>query len=401
MEKEILIFLLQKHLAGTLTDAEKTELGTYLDKKQSREAVTPVIEELLKQHNSAQPVDESRFMPLVNAILSADVIEGEESSGSVKKLRSSRSTSKRMWLAAIALFIVAAAGLYFYYFDRSTFAGAIGASAPLTNDAAPGGNKGVLTVSDGSEFSLDSVKDGFIIQQGNVKVYKDEKGTLTYKGSSEMNETILFNTVMTPRGGQYQIQLSDGSRVKLNSFSSITYPVWFTGNERNVTVTGEAYFEVAENAKMPFIVNAYDVRVEVKGTDFNIKAYSDEPVIETTLLKGDLAVGNNSGTHALEPLQQGRFDKTGNFSLKKNVNTTEIIAWRNGFFQFNSENLKSVLRQLSRWYDVDIIYEPRSPVNKEITGEIRRNVKLSEVVKMLQKNEVRCIVEGKALIVLP
>lgn len=401
MEKEILIFLLQKHLAGTLTESEKNELATYLDRKQSREVTTSVIEELLVQHNSTNQIDNKTLMPVVAAILEADANGVDESAVPVKKLVNKRSSSNKAWMATIVLLIVAAAALYFFYFHESSFGERIGANAPLVNDAAPGWNKAVLTVSDGSEFFLDSVKDGFVIQQGNVKVYKEAKGILTYKGSSEMNEAILFNTVMTPRGGQYEIKLSDGSRVKLNSFSSITYPVWFTGNERTVTVTGEAYFEVAENAKVPFKINAYDVQVEVKGTEFNINAYSDEPVIETTLLKGGVDVSKNDATHSLQPLQQGRFDKEGNFSLQKNANIKEVIAWRNGLFQFNGENLKSVLRQLSRWYDVDIIYEPRSPVNKEITGEIRRNVKLSEVVKMLQKNDVRCIIEGKALIVLP
>jgi hypothetical protein len=405
MEKEILIFLLQKHIAGTLTESEKAELATYLDKKQSKELTTSVIEEMLFQHSGRQQFDEKRSLPLVTAILKADAITDDGHKGSsnttVQKITKKGSGNRKMWWAAAVLMIAAATAFYFYYFNRSAFADTIGASKPLINDAAPGSNKAVLTVSDGSEFFLDSLKNGFIAQQGNVKLYKDAKGTLTYKGSSEMNEAILFNTVMTPRGGQYQIQLSDGSRVKLNAFSSITYPVWFTGNERSVTVTGEAYFEIAENAKMPFKVNAYEVQVEVKGTEFNINAYSDEPAIKTTLLKGAVQVTKNSATHVLEPLQEGRFDKQGNFSLQKNVDANEVLAWRNGLFQFNKVDLKAVLRQVSRWYDVDILYESRSPVYKEIDGEIRRNVNLSEVVKILEKNGVRCRIEGKTLIVLP
>lgn len=406
MEKEILIFLLQKHIAGTLTESEKTELAAYLDRKQGKEVTTSLIQDMLLRHSPTQEFDEKRFTPLVTAILKTDAIGVDDNmefaSAAVPKIAKQKSRSGTIWWVAAAILVIAAGTVfYFYYFQQSVQADTVTNNKPLVNDAAPGGNKAVLTISDGSVFFLDSLKNGYIAQQGNVKLYKATNGTLTYRVSSEMNEAILYNTVMTPRGGQYRIQLSDGSRVKLNSFSSITYPVWFTGTERGVTITGEAYFEITKNAGMPFKVNAYDVQVEVRGTEFNINAYSDEPVMKTTLLKGSLQLSKNSATHVLQPLQQGRFDKEGNFSLQKKVNTDEVTAWRNGFFQFDNTDLKSIMRQISRWYDIDIVYESGSPVHKEIVGELRRNVNLSEVVKMLEKNEIRCRIEGKTLIVMP
>ena len=404
MEKELLIFLLQKYMAGTLTEAEKTELSVYISRKQNKEITTSVIEELLFQHSGTRELDDRRSNLLINGILNADIIAEDEvktaDSGAAKSKGEKSSRKKLVW-SIVALLVVAAASGYMYYF-KPFVSVPIGKNIkPVVNDAAPGGNKAVLTISDGSTFVLDSLASGFVTQQGNVKVIKAPNGELMYKPSSEMNQAILYNTVTTPRGGQYQIMLSDGSRVKLNSFSSITYPVSFTGKERSVMITGEAYFEIAQDTRMPFKVMAYDMEVEAQGTQFNVNAYIDEPVLKTTLLKGSLRLSKNSAKHVLQPMQQGQFDKEGNFTLEKNIDPNVVTAWRNGLFEFNNTDLKAVLRQFSRWYDVDIIFETGAPVDQEIVGEVRRNVTLSEAIKLLEKNNIRSKIDGKTLIVMP
>ncbi|HKH61715.1 MAG TPA: FecR domain-containing protein [Flavitalea sp.] len=406
MEKEILNFLLRKHIAGTLTEDEKIELSTFVNRKQSKEAVVIALEDLLLQHTPEQEYDEKRFMPLVKGILSADGTSDSQQvivdSIPVPNTREKPAGKKIWWLLIIAILIAAAAFAYFYYFRASdSTTTSQNNNTPIENDAAPGGNKAVLTISDGKTFALDSAKTGLITQQGNVRLTKAKNDELRYTGSSHLNEAIMFNTVSTPRGGQYQILLSDGSRVKLNSISSITYPVSFSGSERNVTITGEVYFEIADNAGMPFKVRAYDMEVEVQGTDFNINAYTDEPAMKTTLLKGSLKLNKNSSKQVLQSLQQGQFDNEGNFTLEKNVDVNEVMAWRNGMFNFNNADLKIAMRQIGRWYDVDVIYEIGARMEQPVTCKVQRNVNLSEVVQALEKNDIRCRIDGKTLIVLP
>ena len=399
-------FLLRKHIDGTLTEDERLELSTFINRKQNKESVVVALEDLMHHHSAEQDYDERRFAPIVQGIFSADLTsENDQAIVDTPPAQSQPdkvSGNKLWWLLVIALLIAAAAFAYFYYF-KSLVPGKTSQnnSTALQNDAAPGGNRAVLTVSDGTTFTLDSISSGLITQQGHVKLTKSTNEELRYSGSGQINEAIMFNTVSTPRGGQYQIQLSDGSRIKLNSFSSITYPVLFSGAERNVTITGEVYFEISHNPRMPFKVRAYDMEVEVQGTDFNINAYADETSMKTTLLKGSLKLNKNAKKQVLQAGQQGQFDNEGNFVLEKDVDIDEVMAWKNGLFNFDNTDMKTAMRQIGRWYDVDIIYEIGAPVDQPVTCRIERNVNLSEVVKALAKNDIRCRIDGKTLIVLP
>ena len=406
MEKEILNFLLQKHIAGTLTEDEKVELDTFISRKQSKEAIVMALENLLHQHTSEQNYDEKRLMPLVKGVLSADDTSDSQlvitDTATLPKAKRKRGGKKIWWLLILAIVLAGAAFAYFYYFKTFDFTtGSQDDNPPGQNDAAPGGNKAVLTVSDGETFALDSAETGLISQQGNVKLTKARNDELKYIGTGRLNEASMFNTVSTPRGGQYQIVLSDGSRVRLNSTSSITYPVSFSGSERNVTITGEVYFEIADNSGIPFKVRAYDMEVEVAGTDFNINAYTDEPEMKATVLKGSLKLHKNSAKQVLQSLQQGHFDNDGNFIVEKNVDVNEVMAWKNGMFNFNNADLKMAMRQIGRWYDVDVIYEVGAPVKQPVTFRLQRNVNLSEVVQALKKNDITCRIDGKTLTVLP
>jgi len=328
-------------------------------------------------------------------------IEEKENSGSKLK--------KLPWLryAAILLAVVGSGTFLLLQQKGSskplTIAGNIEQTKQIKTDLAPGGNKAVLTLGDGSTIVLDDAKNGALTQQGNTKVFK-LNGKLTYDPANTKNDQIFYNTISTPRGGQYQIELPDGSQVWLNAFSSLRFPTAFTGKERRVEITGEVYFEVAKNPNMPFKVtigtpseNASEI--EVLGTRFNIMAYKDEAAVNTTLLEGSVKINQDSKAVLLKPGQQARLqDKS--IKIIDHVDTEEAIAWKNGYFQFTSASLQQVMRQLARWYDVDISYEGNVP-ERRFGGKISRDNNASEVLKVLELSKVKFRIEDKKIIVTP
>lgn len=266
------------------------------------------------------------------------------------------------------------------------------------NDVAPGQTGAILTLADGQKILLDSAGDGTLAQQGNASVIKNN-GELVYNTGGNAAVTV-YNTMTTPKGRQFNLVLADGSKVWLNAESSITFPTQFSGKERKVTITGEAYFEVAHNAVMPFIVEKGSASIRVLGTHFNVNAYDDESVIGVTLLEGSVNVGNGNKNVLIKPGQQARLGKTGNVQVANNVDLEEIVAWKDGKFQFENANVQTVMRQLGRWYDMEIEYS--GVINKHFGGTISRNVNLSKVLDMLQKTgEVKFTIDGKKIIVQP
>jgi len=270
------------------------------------------------------------------------------------------------------------------------------------NDFLPGKNTAILTLADGSTIVLDSAKNGALTSQGNTKVIKLNNGQLAYSSSGATNE-VLYNTMSTPRGGQYKLVLSDGSKVWLNAASSIHYPTSFPGNERKVEITGEAYFEVAHDAKKPFKVSVNNMEVQVLGTHFNVNAYRDERTINTTLLEGSVKVTKGSSMSILKPGQQAIIQQAGDdkkITVENNIDVEAVIAWKNGYFSFTNADMTAVMRQISRWYDVDIVYEGKIP-DRKFGGEISRNLNASQALKILQASKVHFRIEGKKIIVLP
>ncbi|MCS3795958.1 FecR family protein [Niastella sp. OAS944] len=263
-------------------------------------------------------------------------------------------------------------------------------------DAAPGAYKAQLVLDDGSTIELDSAGNRKLAQQGNMQVMNAD-GQLVYKKDATTKATALFNTLKTARGQMYPVKLSDGSAVWLNSSSSIRFPVAFTEQERRVEITGEAYFEVAHNDKKPFTVSVNGTEVQVVGTVFNINSYNDEGSMRTTLLKGAVKVKKGDQQVMIKPGEQAQV-LNDNIKVNKEVNITKEVAWKNGLFYFKNEDLKTIMRQIARWYDVDVVYEGN--VSKEgISGKIYRNTNLSEVLKLLNVLEVNFKMEGKKLII--
>ncbi len=271
------------------------------------------------------------------------------------------------------------------------------------NDIAPGGNKAVLILANGSAVVLDSAHNGVVARQGNMQILK-LNGRLSYNNLKEkQTEQVLYNTIVTPRGGQYQVVLPDGSKVWLNAASSLRFPVAFTGTEREVEITGEAYFEVAKNKDMPFVVKNGEMEVQVLGTDFNVNAYEDEPGIKVTLVEGSVRVAQ-ADTHysqLIEPGQAAVLSKSGSGNIKvETADVEEATAWKNGLFVFNNTNIQSVMRQITRWYDTEVTYTGN--INAHLNGMISRNTDLSRVLHMLElTGEAHFKVEGKTVTVLP
>lgn len=277
-------------------------------------------------------------------------------------------------------------------------------------DIPPGGNKAVLTLADGSVITLDNAKDGMIAEQGKTTITKTQNGELEYKASVDQAPQIIsYNTISTPRGGQYQLTLPDGSKVWLNAASSLKFPVSFTGKERKVQLIGEAYFEVAHvnmpgsKDGMPFEVELNSgMKVQVLGTHFNVMAYEDEKEVKTTLLEGKVKVINDKNQEALlEPGQQAQLSKAnGSLQVQKDANIGVAVAWKDGQFNFVRADLKSVMRQLARWYDVQIEFDKSVP-EKSFSGEISRRLNASEVLSVIEFTGVHFRIEGKKIKILP
>jgi transmembrane sensor len=270
----------------------------------------------------------------------------------------------------------------------------------FTNDVLPPARKAILTLSNGSQVTLGSRNQNGIPNQGNA-VVKIVNGSLVYKNSRPgPNNLVAYNNVSTPKGGRLQVQLPDGTKIWLNSASSIRFPTSFQGKDRLIEFTGEGYFEVAKNKAMPFIVKMNQSEVKVLGTHFNIMSYADEPMVKTTLLEGSVAFKTASGSVMLKPGQQSQLDKTGKVVVASGIDTDDAIAWKNGLFHFENENIESIMRELSRSYDVDIVYNKKT--DELFYGEIPNTAKLSEVLKLLElTGKVRFDIIGKKVIVNP
>jgi transmembrane sensor len=321
------------------------------------------------------------------------------------------------WVAAGTILIMATAG-YFAMNNKPVATKTAETTKPVVQPmvVVPGGNKAVLTLADGSTIVLDSAANGALTQQGAATIMKKQDGELVYKAEGKTNDNgIVWNTIGTPRGGQYQVVLPDGTKVWLNAVTALRFPTTFTGNERVVELTGEAYFEVSPllaspkggGKKIPFIVNvqpsfggAGGGQVEVLGTHFNVKAYSDETSIKTTLLEGAVKMSSAKGEYLMKPGQQASINKDGKMSLDENADVDEAVAWKNGRFQFNEADVETVMRDIARWYDVTIEYAGKVPTEK-FEGEIPRNSSITEVFKILELSNVHCKIEGKKITVLP
>jgi len=303
-----------------------------------------------------------------------------------------------MIAAAVAIVIIGL-GLFFYT-NRTSKQADVNKTA---FDIKPGGNKAFLTLADGKRLTLTDVKNGEVAQQHGVKITKAADGQLIYTVSSISNENNknIYNTIETPKGGTYQVRLPDGTKVWLNAASTLKYPVSFIPSQarRVLLLGGEAYFEVAKDKKHPFIVQTDRQEVRVLGTHFNVNSYSDEKSDKTTLLEGSVKVITlNGSSKTLIPGQQSQITKT-NISVIENIDLEDVTSWKNGYFKFN-EGLESIMNKVSRWYDMDIVYQTKPNNEAVFNGKISRNRSLKELLNMLEfVGDVHFKIEGRRIIV--
>lgn len=304
------------------------------------------------------------------------------------------------WIAAAVIIFCLAVGSYLLLDKKGVNKPLVSKKTIDKTSINPGGNHALLTLANGATIILDDAANGSLTTQGNTKVVKLDSGRLVYVNNHSSNtNSVIFNTISTPRGGQYQVTLPDGTQVWLNAASSLKFPTSFNGNSRQVELNGEAYFEVAKNKAMPFNVMVRQTEVTVLGTHFNINAYSDEKSINTTLLEGSVEFSTGTVKKLLHPGQQSVFINASQDVFVKHVDVNQVIAWKNGFFEFDNTDLQTIMRQIARWYDVDVSY--RTANNRGLFGGgISRRLGLPEVLHLLETNGVQFKTEGRRVTVV-
>ena len=305
------------------------------------------------------------------------------------------------WKTAAACLLLATAGLSWYllngYDTHQT------ETIGQRSSVVPGGNKAILILSDGRKVELEGASNGLLSREGDARIIKLEDGRLSYQAENiAQSGKAVYNTLSTPRGGQYQLTLPDGSNVWLNAASSITFPSQFDGNERRVTITGEAYFEVRSipgpdgKRNIPFIVEAGNERIRVLGTQFNINAYGDEDGILTTLVEGSVIVGHPLDSVTLKPGQQSKMKGSAGYKVSK-PDLEEVLAWKNGKFLFNQASTRLLMTQLSRWYDIDIEYQDNVS-GIYFSGGLSRKDRLEKMMELLELDgRLKLKLEGHVL----
>lgn len=302
---------------------------------------------------------------------------------------------------AASVLLVIGLGSYLMFFNKKQ--PATDPIAVTTDVKAPETNRAMITLADGRTVYLDSAANGELVQQGNIKIVKLDNGQIAYQtASSSLVEggELKYNTLSNPRGSKViDMAFSDGSHVWLNAGSSVTYPVAFLGNERNVSITGEAYFEVAPDKTKPFTVSKGDMKVAVLGTHFNVNAYEDENDIKVTLLEGSVKVTKDQHSLTLQPRQQAVISST--ISLNTEVDIEQVMAWKNGKFDFGEgTSVQEIMRQVARWYDVEVLYN--GPSNQQFWGSVSREVNVSKVLEKFElTGRIKFKVENKKIIVNP
>jgi transmembrane sensor len=383
--------LFNRYYTGTATAAETDELFALIKQSENDVELAALLRHVWENSDfGGQEFPAAVSDRIFNAIIQPVENEWYEEAEHVRRFP---------WFRYVAAAAVLAGLVFFWKFRHSPTVLQTAVVKPKVTDVAPGGNRALLTLTDGSVIVLDSAKDGLLVRQGATEVSKKDSGQLVYltKNTGEPAKILQTNTLSTPKGGQYQLVLSDGSKVWLNASSSIRYPTAFTSAERRVEITGEAYFEVAKDKTKPFRVFFCGSEVEVLGTSFNIMAYDDESATETTLVEGSVSLKNKAQEKRLKPGEQGAIAANGAITTSV-ADIDEATAWKKGLFYFRDASVEEVMRQISRWYDIEAGYEGKIQV-RQFTGKVSRNVNISELLNMLRYAGVNCRIEDKKVII--
>ncbi|MDO6430247.1 FecR domain-containing protein [Flavitalea sp. BT771] len=383
--------LLLKHLRAQTTAEEQTAIDAWL-------AASEANRELFAELNDPDRV--ARSLEKMDRLHEDQVWErlqayttGKPPAHRVHFLR------RYGWAAAAAFFVLLGTGAWWVFHNAAKEHIAQTQQQRFRNDVAPGKNAAVLTLAGGQKIVLDSTAKGAITRQGNTTIH-NTSGQLVYNALHGKPAELLYNTLTTGRGNLYQLILPDGSKVWLNAASSITYPTSFTGAERKVAMTGEAYFEIAKDERRPFIVEKKEMRIQVLGTHFNVNTYDDEDAWRTTLLEGSVKVIKGNNSSVLRPGQQAILSRD-NAPIKvlDHPDIDDVMAWKNGVFRFNDATIESIMREMARWYDVEVVYDAR--ISQHFIADVPRDVPASELLKLLElTDQVHFKIEGKKITVI-
>ncbi|RYY37743.1 MAG: FecR family protein [Sphingobacteriaceae bacterium] len=377
MNHERLKSLLRSYFNNTIGEADCLELLNYMDSNPHK--VAAMVDETLPEGDTGPQFSDKQAQEILNRIKTDERFTTVEQPRVIKFYQ-------RSWVQIAAmLLIILTAGIFILNKNNTTNTEAEAVKV-VQKPIVPGGNKAMLTLANGQTVILDSASNGIIASAGDNNVVKTADGELVYQPAANAvnNNAAAYNTLSTPKGGEYQVTLPDGTKVWLNAASSLSYPQQFTGNERKVKLTGEAYFEVAKNKKKPFYVEVNDVEVKVLGTHFNISGYADDDNITTTLLEGAVQVSKNKAASTLIPGQKA---VTNNGSAAIVVSTADVgdaIAWKNGYFTFSDDDITGIMKKVSRWYDVEVVYEG-NPSDEKFGGTFYRAKSITELLDYLRR----------------
>jgi ferric-dicitrate binding protein FerR (iron transport regulator) len=390
VEKKLFFKLLKKYQTGKATEQEKEVLFAYYN---LFEAEFDHVSEMSEAEKSQ-----------LETLMHDEIAKGMKGEARSKVTMMRWYQNRNLQIAASILLLI---GLGTYVGLRSFREQPLIVYKNGASNIKPGANTATLTLANGNTVALNNAASGTIARQGGIAVVQNKAGLITYdirnltqNGRSEDTST---NLIRTPRGGQYAVILSDGSKVVLNSGSALRFPVRFHGKIRTVNLSGEAYFEVAHNAQMPFIVASDEQKVEVLGTHFDIQDYRDDDHIRTTLLQGSIRISNRSHTAVLTPgmqAEQSRQAAGADFKLQSQSDPEESVAWMNGYLHFENADLKEVMTQLSRWYNFDVVYQGNVG-NQRYSGDIYKKLNIDEALQVLKQFQVHFTVEDKKIIVSP
>lgn len=386
-------YLLKRYSAGNTSMDEEHELFGIIHNSKREEIEDQLVELIAEERPEA--IDPNVWQPIIERITSGD--------GRPKVILIQR------WMAAAVIAGVVLLGGYWLFLNSSKTGSVETAQTQGVVDAQPGREGAILTLGSGASILLDTLSDGALVNVSGGKVEKQQTGLQYNTNQDATGDEFELNTLTTPRGRTFAVMLADGTRVWLNSSSTIQYPVAFTGNTREVSITGEAYFEVAKNPSKKFLVhfgtngNRRGV-VEVLGTHFNVNSYGDEASVKISLIEGSVKVDADAdaeltGTTTLQPGQQATLWRGEGRIGTNGFDEESVLAWKEGFFQFDNADVSVILRQMARWYDIDVKME--GDLKRKLGGRINRNQPLSSVLKVFDAKQIKYSFNGNQLTVHP
>lgn len=383
MDENRLLYLLKQYFDNTITKSDCEELLKLLDEGRASE-ISAAIDQTLTTDSPSETFSPSRKNHVYNQLIS-EIHERQSATFHTPTTRKNRFISY-LKIAAVFTAIISI-GIWLHHITRPDIANL---QSDLQRDSIllPDRNQAILTLADGSTIVLDDAASGVLAQESGIKIRRSEDGSIFYEASASQanikSDASKYNTFSTPKGSTYRILLPDGTTVWLNTGSSIRYPVIFNGNERHVSLTGEAYFEVAHDSTKPFLVEANGSTIRVLGTHFNISAYADEKQTTTTLVEGSVNVSRNGNTVTLKPNQQAIVDMLTGKIHQSTADVRSAVAWKNGYFRFDEESIEDIIEKISRWYDIEAV-EYQGQFNDRFTGTFQRSKNVSQLFSNLEK----------------